>query len=197
MRIVLASRSPRRRGLLKELGLDFVVVPSDVSEDHPRGSSPREVAKHLADLKASDVARSIRDGLVIGADTIVVLDGRILGKPVDDEDALNMLKSLRGTTHRVITGIAVLEVAGGYVRRKVVDAVETDVTMRDVSDEELRAYVATGESVDKAGGYAVQERGDRFISCLRGSYTNVVGLPMERLEEILGEFGLNVRWMGQ
>ncbi|HEY3414637.1 MAG TPA: Maf family protein [Armatimonadota bacterium] len=184
--LILASASPRRFELMRQIGLDFEVRVSLIEEDiTPPEHHPETYARTLAEHKAVDIGRGISDGIVIGADTIVVLDEQILNKPADEADALRMLSMLQGRTHQVITGLAVLEVRNGQTVRNVVEHVATDVTMREASEDELRAYVATGEPLDKAGAYAIQGRGSVFIEGIVGDYFNVVGLPLFTLAKIL------------
>lgn len=187
-RIVLASGSPRRRELLRNLGLDFTVIPSDVDEGNHSGLAPAPLAEELARAKAEDVAERER-GLIIGADTIVIIDGDVLGKPRDRGEALRMLSRLAGRTHTVITGLAVKDTESG---RLVVAHEETEVTMRTLTPDEVRGYVATGEPMDKAGAYAVQGVGSLLVERIQGCYFNVVGLPVARLGRILEGFGINV-----
>ena len=189
--LILASASPRRRELLQQVGLEFEVRTSTAEEEtteHP--SAPAAYAERLARIKAEDVARGLEDGVVIGADTVVVLDGDILNKPADVPAAVRMLRRLQGRTHQVVTGVAVLEVRGGAVVRREVRSVSTEVRMRRASEAELAAYAATGEPLDKAGGYAIQGRAAVFIEGIVGDYSNVVGLPLFTLCEILAGFGI-------
>lgn len=189
--LILASASPRRSELLRQIGLDFEVRISLAEETvSPPEHHPEAYVRTLALHKAEDVAQSVTDGVVIGADTIVVLDEMILNKPADDADALRMLTLLQGRTHQVITGVAVLSVQDGEVLRHQVAHVSTDVTMRQASEEELRAYVATGEPRDKAGAYAIQGRGSVLISGIVGDYFNVVGLPIFTVAGMLAEVGI-------
>jgi len=184
--LLLASTSPRRKELLHRLGLKFTVIPSLVEENDVPGL-PEEKARTWALLKAEAVARRFNgDGIVIGADTIVVLDGRVLGKPRDEEDARKMLGQLSGNTHTVITGLALINTRSGL---RIGEAVESKVSFRTLSDEEIDSYIATGEPMDKAGAYGIQERGAGFVTHVQGCYTNVVGLPVSclltSLEKIL------------
>ena len=183
--LVLASSSPRRRELLARAGYRFEVVPPETAEPACSGPTPAQVAVERARAKARAVARRLPGRVVLAADTLVVVDGDIIGKPRDPEDARRILRRLRGTRHSVLTGVVVR--CGGT---EEVGVEETAVVMRAVSDEEIDAYVATGEALGKAGAYAVQERGDRFIERLEGSYTNVVGLPVELVAEMLGKVGV-------
>lgn len=185
-RIVLASASPRRRELLEQIGLKFIVLPSLVSEEG-QCLPPGEWAEHLAVRKAQDVAANLSGlGYVIGADTLVVLDGAVYGKPVDAQDACRMLTDLQGRKHEVITGIAVVRIQDGAVR---VGYETTTVEMRALTTAEIKTYVETTEPMDKAGAYAIQGRGAVFIPKICGCYFNVVGLPLARLTAMLEDLG--------
>ncbi len=175
MKIILASASPRRRELLTLAGVDFEVRTSDVEEKVPEGMSPEETVKLLAGQKASAVAENFRNCCVIGADTVVVCGGRILGKPRDREQACEMLRTLSGKTHCVFTGVCIM--CGAEV---VSFAEKTEVTFYELTDEEIAAYTATGEPMDKAGAYGIQGRGCVLIKGISGDYFNVVGLPVAR-----------------
>ena len=180
--IILASGSPRRRELLADLGLDFWVHPSKADEPSPlEGEAPPTYAMRMAELKTLDVAAHFADKTVLGADTIVVLGGRIMGKPRDKDDALEMLTALSGQTHQVITGYCI-SMPG---RPTIVKAVSTDVLMRSSTEAELTGYIETGEPMDKAGAYAIQGIGTFLVSDIQGSYTNVVGLPVARIVDTL------------
>ncbi len=187
--IILASKSPRRSELLKQIGLNFQILSLEVDESPLPGLSPSELVERLALSKASAVAAIVDDGIVIGADTVVVCGQRVLGKPLDEDDAVNMLKLLQGTDHEVCTGIALVDAGSGAC---LVGHEKTRVFFRTADEEEIRRYVATGEPDDKAGAYAVQGLAAVFISRLEGCYTNVVGLPVARLTEMLKTFGYNV-----
>lgn len=187
MKIILASSSPRRKMLLEQIGLKFEVVPSKV-EEKVEGNKPCDIVKDNALKKAEDVASS-HHGLIIAADTIVVCDGKILGKPKSRKEAEGMLSFLSGKWHEVFSGVAVLNTQIG---EKVVECVKTKVKMRKLSEEEIRAYVATKEPLDKAGAYAVQGLGALLIDRIEGSYTNVVGLPLVTLGRILKKFGVRI-----
>ncbi len=187
--IVLASASPRRRALLRQLGLPFRTVPSRVSEELSDELPPGTLVERLAELKARDVAARIPQGLVIGADTVVVVDGRVLGKPADPAEAEAMLTLLQGRWHEVFTGVAVAA-AGGH--RVLVAHERTRVAFKPLDPDRIRRYVATGEPLDKAGAYAIQGRAAAFVAGIRGCYSNVVGLPLARLADILEEFGVRV-----
>ncbi len=188
--LLLASTSPRRRFLLREAGIAFdVVPPRDVAEDIPPGEPPQELVVRHALTKARSVAAANRGRLVLGADTVVVLDGRVFGKPADEEEARAMLGQLAGRTHTVYTGLALVD---GSSNREAAEAEATAVTMRPLGEEEIASYVATGEPLDKAGAYAVQGRGALLVERVDGDYFNVVGLPLYRLSKMLAAFGYDV-----
>jgi septum formation protein len=202
--IILASASPRRAALLTQIGLPFRLVPSTLDENGAclrrsvRGrqawpESPSEDyearASHLALAKAQEVAARVGRGLVIGADTIVVCEGIAFGKPRDAEEAQAILLRLAGRTHQVITGVAVVQAETG--RAEVASAV-TAVRMRPFDPTEVAAYVTTGEPLDKAGAYAIQGRGALLVEGIEGDYSNVVGLPLVTLAELLGRFGVGI-----
>jgi len=205
--IVLASASPRRRELLTEAGVPHEVVPAGVDERALPGESAREMVLRLAELKASTVARRLRGEpgetavgkgqrrLVLGSDTVVVLDGVVFGKPADPEHAVELLRALCGRTHRVITGVAVVT-ADGADLHALTCAVESEVTMRAADDAELKRYVATGEPLDKAGAYAIQGEGGRLVSGLSGSRTNVIGLPVDETLALLDRARAEARERG-
>jgi septum formation protein len=187
--VILASSSPRRRELLSSAGVGFEVVAPDVPEERLPGEAPEAFARRVAIAKAERVARSVgREPrrVVIGADTIVVLDDEVLGKPRDAREARSYLRRLAGRRHRVLTAIAVIDSATLELRAALV---ESGVAMQPVSDEEIAAYVATGEPLDKAGAYAAQGEGRRFIARIEGSETNVIGLPLEEALALLRELG--------
>lgn len=185
--LILASNSPRRRDLLLQIGLEFTVLPADVDERVLPGEAPGAYAVRVALDKARVIARRAKAGIIIGADTIVVLGDAILGKPADAEDAGRMLSLLSGRMHRVLTGLAVVDAASG---REMTRLSETRVWFRDLTSEELAAYVASGEPLDKAGAYGIQEKGALLVSRIEGCYFNVVGLPLSLLGEMLREFGV-------
>ncbi len=188
--VVLASASPRRRALLKQVGLSFEVQASDVDETIPEdGVDPERFCKELALRKAQAVASQLQEAIVIGADTVVVRGDKVLGKPVDKEDARRMLRALRGKTHRVITGVAVVNSDTG---RYLVDSEVTRVKMRPYSDSEISAYLATGEPMDKAGAYGIQGRGALLVEGIHGCYYNVVGLPLVKVARMLAQFHVQV-----
>ena len=182
-RIILASASPRRRELLERAGVNFEVIPAS-GEENRISDDPKEAVQQLARDKAVSVMHTIEDSadgtLVIGSDTVVVFENMILGKPHDIEDAVNTLKKLQGNTHQVYTGVSVLEKKNGvWTEHTFYES--TDVTFYPVSDEEIRAYVATGEPMDKAGSYGIQGIFGIYVRGICGDYNNVVGLPVARL----------------
>lgn len=181
--VVLASGSPRRRELLGQMGIeDFEVLPAQGEETAPEGLAPDALVARLALQKAREVATLRPEATVIGADTVVALDGRVLGKPSDEGEAREMLSALSGRRHQVYTGMAVL--SGGQVFTHVEC---TQVEFRPLTAEEIAAYVATGESMDKAGAYGIQGRACVFIRGIQGDYYNVVGLPVCALHELLAQ----------
>ena len=185
MRIVLASQSPRRRELLAAAGFEFDVAAADVPEVREAGEPAARYVERLAREKAEAIAARYPDRPVLGADTEVVIDGDVLGKPADAAEAARMLRRLSGRTHQVLTGLALVW------RGRVLTAVEsTIVRLSALTDDELLEYVASGEPMDKAGGYAIQGRAARFIPRIEGSYSNVVGLPVATVLQILRQAGL-------
>ncbi len=187
MRLVLASGSPRRRELLALLGLPFEVVPADVDESVRPDETPVELVRRLALAKSDAIALSDDSAVVLAADTIVDVAGEILGKPTDADDARRMLRSLSARTHLVHTAVAVRR-AG----RTVQDVVTTAVSMTTMSEAVIEWYLATGEPMDKAGAYAIQGTGGAFVAAIDGSASNVVGLPLATVVELLGRQGVAV-----
>ena len=187
--IILASGSPRRKDMLTSLGLTFEIIPSPAAEPTPDpGEDPEGFARRAALAKAEAVAKAHPEAVVIGSDTIVVLDGEIMGKPTGPDDAMFMLSRLVGNTHRVVTGCALFRPGG----EPSIFAVSTDVTMGPQPLEVLFAYVATGEPTDKAGAYAIQGKGGFLVESITGSYNNVVGLPLAKVLEVLLAWGVVV-----
>jgi septum formation protein len=199
--LVLASASPRRQDLLRNAGISFAVQPADVNETPLKGEAPRECAERLAREKALAVWRNRQHDAVLGADTIVVVDETIMGKPVDAEDAARMLRMLSGREHRVITGVCLIKPVPSTPypvpsrtsstpdenrnENLRVGAETTLVTMSEISDKEILDYVATGEPMDKAGAYAIQGIASRWIPRIEGDYSNVVGLPVALVYRML------------
>jgi len=186
-RLILASSSPRRSYLLDQAGLTFNVIPSSFDENSISLSTPETYVKALAEAKAADVSKEYPESWVIGADTIVVIDGKILGKPDSKEQARTMLKSLSGKTHQVHTGYCICCRAK---ERIFSDTVKTDVLFKKLADNEIEWYINTSEPFDKAGAYAIQGLGTFIVKSIKGSYTNVVGLPVCEVIEFLIEEGI-------
>jgi septum formation protein len=179
---ILASASPRRKELLRSVGLKFKTIPAHVNEDYIAGESPRGHVQRLAQDKALAIAHKHPDAWVLGADTIVVIDGMILGKPKNKFQAQKMLERLSGREHKVFTGFTLAHAAAKASKTKVI---QSAVQFKTIGPEEMKWYVSCDEPYDKAGGYAVQGKGAYFIKSIRGSYTNVIGLPLcEVLEEL-------------
>lgn len=187
MKIILASQSPRRIELLKQITTDFEVIPSPITETIDPKLTPSENAIALALKKAQWTVNQHKSCLVIGADTIVVLDGEIIGKPTDKTNAFDILKRLGGREHEVITGVAVIN--GGIF----MEASVSTVAFKDLRDEEIIRYIDTGEPMDKAGAYAIQGEGAFMVSGYKGSYTNIIGFPMELVRDLLGKAGYAVK----
>ncbi len=186
--LVLASASPRRRQLLAALGLTFHIAPADVDESFSPSADPRALALRLACAKARKVAEQFPEALIIAADTLVVLEGEILGKPGSPQEAVSMLERLRGRRHLVDSGFALW---WALAHRQGAWVAETPVWMRPYRDEEIQRYVATGDPLDKAGGYAVQHEGFAPVERLEGCYANVVGLPLCHLYCALQGWGIS------
>jgi septum formation protein len=187
MRLILASNSPRRAEILRDAGVSFTVVSSAVDETPYPGEAPQALVQRLADAKADLVAaRAVGPAIVIAADTVVVLDGQVLGKPRSTEDARHMLEQLSGRTHSVHTGVSLIRLPDAE-RLQFVET--TLVHFSRLTAEEISQYLATEEPYDKAGAYAIQGRAGRFIPRIEGCYYNVVGLPLEHLLAALRELG--------
>ena len=186
-RLILASASPRRDELLKTLAIPFEVVPSLVEETRVDGEGPSQAAIRLAELKAREVRGRYPGRIVLAADTIVVLNGQMLGKPKDIGDAREMLSRLSGRLHVVITGFCLID---GSSDREIARAVATEVKMKRISAAELEGYLSSGEPLDKAGAYAIQGTGAFLVEAITGSYSNVVGLPLAEVCEALKQLGV-------
>ena len=189
MTIYLASESPRRSMLLQKIGIDFEHIKPNAEEITETQLSPEEYVKTNAIKKARSVLSQIDDGIIIAADTVVVKDDEILGKPLDENDAIRMLSKLSGAIHDVYTAIVVLEKG---TDRMEIEVEQTRVEMREISTKEIQKYVESGEPLDAAGAYKIQERGAKFIRWIEGCYYNVVGLPISTLVEMLKKFNINV-----
>ena len=189
MALVLASASPRRRDILQNAGIPFIVQPSKIPELPREGEAPQACAERLAREKALDVFRQRPQDFVLGADTIVIVDGQILGKPRDAADAARMLRLLSGRTHQVTTGVCLIVPDRKKSSGEDTRSETTRVTMSELSDDDIQSYVATGEPLDKAGAYAIQGIASRWISRIEGDYFNVVGLPVSLVYRMLQENG--------
>ncbi len=192
-RIILGSASPRRRELLSQIGVEFEVRVSGKEEIY-KSTDPEDIVKELALMKAENVASELekaekKDLAVLGADTIVVSGGKILGKPADEEEARRMITELQGTVHQVYTGTAILVYGHEGSRHVINHAVETKVMVHSMTPEEIGAYIATGEPMDKAGAYGIQGRFAAYIDGIEGDYYNVVGLPVSYIYQELKKFG--------
>jgi septum formation protein len=186
--LVLASASPRRQELIRTYGIPVRILVSDVDESTPADWSPEHVVEQLALRKARAVLADVEENeIVVGSDTIVVLNGAILGKPKDVEDAIRMVTALQGTTHEVYSGVACIDKATGQA---LVDYRRTSITMAPLTDEQVRRYVATGEPMDKAGGYGIQGKAAEFVTEMVGDYFSVVGLPVAALAQLLQQLGV-------
>lgn len=187
--LILASKSPRRKELLEQAGLEFTVVPSDVDEDEITVTEPDHYVRYLAEAKAREISNKHPDNWVLGSDTIVVIDSLILGKPASREEAFAMLKRLSGRPHYVFTGYCL---SCQTKQRVISETVKTLVQFKELSDDEIDWYVRTPEPFDKAGAYAIQGLGTFLVKRIEGSYTNVVGLPVcEIIETLIAEGALS------
>jgi septum formation protein len=197
-RIILASTSPRRHGLAQEMGLEFDIIPSSYEEDMSLKMAPEKLAMHLSEGKAEDVAKKFKEGIVLGVDTFIVFNGQKLGKPKTKENAYKLLKSFSGKKLKVISGVCLIDCSSG---KKINDYDISEVKMRKMTDDEINQYIATGEPLDKAGAFAVQGLGSIFIEKISGSYTNIVGFPVNCLYKNLRKLGVNIfeyeRWQGK
>lgn len=190
MRVILASGSPRRKELLSNIGLRFEIMVDDSEEIVLSDESPKDAVMRLSMAKAKHIADKNSDALVIGADTVVSIDNKILGKPSDEDDAFNMLKLLSGRVNTVYTGVSIIDTTA---KKVVSDYVSTNVKFRNLSNREIFDYIKSGEPIDKAGAYGIQEFGSLLIEGIDGDYFNVVGLPICRLGQILKEeFNINL-----
>jgi septum formation protein len=183
--IILASQSPRRKELLEKCGVEFTCIPADIDESLEKDISLTKAVKELSYLKAKTILEKHPDSIVIGSDTIVALQGVVLGKPKTKEKAFEMLKRLQGNTHEVITGIVIIS-----NQRKFKDVSVSKVTFTSMSDEEINEYIETGECFDKAGGYGIQGFGGRYISHIEGDFYSIMGLPLNIVYKELKNIGL-------
>ena len=190
MKLILASASPRRRELLTQVGVSFVIEVSDVEEVLDDTLSPELQVQSLALQKAQAVAAQHKDGLVLGADTVVVDAGSLLGKPQNTEEAAEMLRSLSGKWHQVMTAVALVD--ANDAKHEWTSVEITNVKFRDLTEDDIAAYVATGESMDKAGAYGIQGYGALLVERIEGCYNNVVGLPLQLVAKGLRNWGINL-----
>jgi septum formation protein len=186
-RLILASASPRRRELLAQLGLPFTVVVAGITEHEDPTTDPRTMVSHNAALKADWVAERHPDAWILGADTTVFLDGHALNKPQDEAEARAMLQRLSGRTHTVFTGLALRHRASGY---RVDSGAASEVTFHSLTDAVITDYLSKVHTLDKAGGYAIQEHGEMLVAGRTGSFSNIMGLPLEATKQILTQAGL-------
>ena len=186
-KIILASKSPRRKQILEQVGLDFTVEISDFDETQIKFKTPQEMVKKLSLEKAKIIAQKNPNAIVIGADTDVFLNGEILGKPKSKQDAVRILKLLSGKVHEVVTGFTVIS-----DKKSITKHVTSKVKFKKLTEAEIKAYVATGEPMDKAGGYGIQDKGGVFIENIEGDYFNIVGLPIFAVSEVLKKFGVEI-----
>ena len=184
-RFILASASPRRKEILEKAGYSFEIIVSDADENITEDLSPEKTVEVLAERKALSVWESNKDSVVFGCDTVVAIDGRILGKPTDDEDAFNMLKMLSGRTHTVSTGVCICS-----EDKTEVFSNTTQVEFYPLSDETIRSYIASGEGKDKAGSYGIQGYGCVLVNEIKGDYFSVMGLPVSQSSRVLADFGI-------
>ena len=188
-KIILASTSSRRAELLKQIGLEFEVIPSEYEEDMTLKMSHRNLAKTLAYGKAKDVAGKVKEGIVVGVDTFLIFRRKRIGKPKDSQDAIKILEALSGKTIRVYSGVAIINCA---TDKEVIDYEITKVKLKKLAHKEIEHYVATGEPLDKAGAFAIQGLGAIFISSIKRCYSNVIGLPLHNLYKNLQKFGVDI-----
>lgn len=194
MNIILASASPRRKEILENTNTKFEIIKSEIDEVILDNELPSQVVMRLAFEKSIDIALKHPDSLVIGADTVVVLNNNILGKPKDSSDAFNMIKQLSGKTHQVITGISLINL---NVNQKIIDYVVSNVKFKNLSEEDIKDYIQTNESLDKAGAYGIQGFGAMLVEEIQGDYFNIVGLPISRLSDLLKKhFNINLFYGG-
>ncbi len=194
MEVILASASPRRKQILENTKLQFSIEKSNIDEVFFENETPENMVMRLAYEKAFDVAKYNQDKLVIGADTIVVLEDKVLGKPKDKQDAYDMIKNLSNKTHKVITGISLINLS---INKIVKDYVVSYVTFKNLSEDSIKDYISTKESLDKAGAYGIQGYGALLVDHIQGDYFNIVGLPISRLSDLLKEnFNINLFYGG-
>lgn len=190
MKIVLASGSPRRKEILENMNLKFDIIKSEIEETTIENESPKDLVKRLSYEKAYDIASKNLDSIVIGADTVVVLDNNVLGKPKDEDEAFNMLKQMSGREHDVITGVSILCLD---LKKEICDYCVSKVKFKNLSDEEIYSYIKTGECMDKAGAYGIHGLGGLLDEYIKGDYFNIVGFPISSAAEILkNDFNIDI-----
>ncbi len=189
MKLILASQSKGRNELMKRSGLPFTSMPSNYEEDHTISKNPEELVKKLALSKAREVANRVNNSIVIGADTMVLINGKLIGKPSNREEAFNQLKKILGKTHELITGLAVINT---NTKKEVITSCSTKITFRELSDEEINDYLNTVNYKQLAGSYMIDGPAMLFLEQIEGSYSNVIGLPMNKLALILKEMGFKL-----
>lgn len=190
-RLILASASPRRRDLLNKIGLEFEIIPAEINEADIKEADPKILVQKLAELKAKEVGVGHGSALIIAADTVVAIEGMILGKPTNRSDAERMLTILSGQKHEVYTGLAIYQKNESAAKSEVILDVST-VWMRSFDAKERKAYLDTGEPFDKAGSYAIQGYGALLVEKILGSYFTIMGLPLHKLAELLPQYGINL-----
>lgn len=190
-KIILASTSPRRKDILHQIGLDFDIIPSSYEEDMSLSKTPEDLVQYLAEQKGKVVAQqqNTTAAVIISSDTIVAIDGNILGKPQSREEAKNMLRLISNRTHDVYSGVCVIDTE---TNDQTVFYSSAKITMRELSEEEIEAYIETGEPMDKAGAYGIQGMGGMFIQSIEGDYYAIVGLPIEQLVLVLRQYGIEI-----
>jgi septum formation protein len=188
-KIILASSSPRRGMLLKQIGLDFETVVSNFEEKIDLKIDVHKLAEKLSLGKAKSIAKKYNNAIIIAADTFVVFNGKIIGKPKNKKDAKRILRLLSGKIHLVITGFTILDT---NINKSIIKSVETKVTFKNLSNKEIDSYIKTGEPLDKAGAYGIQEKGSIFVKKIDGDFFNIVGLPIYSVVEALKKFSINV-----
>lgn len=186
-KVILASKSPRRKSILEQVGLKFSIVASDFDETKIKFKTPQEMVKKLSFEKAKIVAAKHPKAVIIGADTTVIFKKEIIGKPKSKQDAIRILKLLSGNTHEIVTGFTVME-----GKKSITGHIVSKAKFKKLSEQEIKAYVATNEPMDKAGGYGIQDKGGLFIEKIEGDYFNVVGLPIFAVSKALKEFGVEI-----
>ncbi|MCX6723436.1 MAG: Maf family protein [Candidatus Staskawiczbacteria bacterium] len=188
-KIILASASDRRKHILEQVGLEFEVDPSSYEEDMSLEMEPRKLAEFLSLEKAKDVAKKHKNAIIISGDTFCVFNNKIIGKPYTTEKAKETLRDFSGKSHTVVTGFSIIDTESG---KQISKSIETKVYFKNLSEEEIDAYIATGEPLEKAGAYGIQHRGALFVEKIEGDFYNIVGMPILPISEELKNFGINI-----